>query len=108
MPDRVEVTGIRSGTRDFIEIPTVAEAYLAALEKERAGYASRGDAVSELEVRREIARLAAEHTVPVGDINKCANPDCKLMHPHAGPAVLRERVSNGTEQRKRGGSRSGA
>lgn len=42
MPERIEVTALRNGGRDFIEAPTTVEAWVAALLAERRGYQQRG------------------------------------------------------------------
>jgi hypothetical protein len=42
MPDRVEVTVVRNGGKDFLEVPTAKEAEIAAILSDRAGYISAG------------------------------------------------------------------
>jgi hypothetical protein len=42
MPDRVEVTAVRNGGKDFIEVPTESERWIAALLSDRAGYIAGG------------------------------------------------------------------
>lgn len=42
MPDRVEVTVVRNGGTDFMEVPTREEAQIAAILSDRAGYISAG------------------------------------------------------------------
>lgn len=42
MPDRVEVTAVRNGGKDFIEVPTEQERWIAALLTDRAGYITVG------------------------------------------------------------------
>lgn len=108
MPERVEVRAVRNGAVDYVEVPTAQETYLAALERELVGYRQRGDAVGAFEVEREIARCVADASVPASDGVRCVNPDCKLMHPHAGPPVLREEkdiTNGGSEPQRRGRGR---
>lgn len=42
MPDRVEVTAVRNGGKDFIEVPTETERWIAALLDDRAKYIAAG------------------------------------------------------------------
>lgn len=42
MPERVEVTVVRNGGKDFMEVPTQTEAQIAAILTDRAGYISAG------------------------------------------------------------------
>lgn len=42
MPDRIEVTVVRNGGQDFLEVPTAQEAQIAAILFDRAGYISAG------------------------------------------------------------------
>jgi hypothetical protein len=42
MPDRVEVTVIKNGGKDFLEVPTRDEAQIAAILSDRAGYIAGG------------------------------------------------------------------
>jgi hypothetical protein len=42
MPDQVEVTVLRNGGKDFLEVPTPREAEIAAILSDRAGYISAG------------------------------------------------------------------
>jgi hypothetical protein len=43
MPERVEVTAVRNGGRDYIEVPTHDERWIAALLSDRAGYIAAGE-----------------------------------------------------------------
>jgi hypothetical protein len=42
MPERVEVTVVRNGGKDFMEVPTREEEQIAAILSDRAGYISAG------------------------------------------------------------------
>jgi hypothetical protein len=42
MPDRVEVTAVRNGGKDFMEVPTESERWIAGLLSDRAGYIAAG------------------------------------------------------------------
>jgi len=42
MPDRVEVTVLRNGGKDYVEVPTQEEGFIAALLSDRAGYIRDG------------------------------------------------------------------
>jgi hypothetical protein len=42
MPERIEVTAVRNGAKDFMEVPTQTEAQIAAILTDRAGYISAG------------------------------------------------------------------
>lgn len=42
MPERVEVTAVRNGGKDFIEVPTQTESWIAALLDDREKYIAAG------------------------------------------------------------------
>ena len=42
MPERVEVTVVRNGGKDFLMVPTQTEALIASMLSDRAGYIAAG------------------------------------------------------------------
>lgn len=42
MPDRIEVTAVRNGGKDFIEVPTQDESFISALLSDREAYIRDG------------------------------------------------------------------
>lgn len=57
MPEQVPVHNVRTGAKDHIEVPTVDEAYVAALLREREGYARYGKTERVAAVDAELDRL---------------------------------------------------
>lgn len=57
MPEQVPVHNVRTGAKDHIEVPTVDEAYVAALLREREGYARYGKSERVDAVDAELDRL---------------------------------------------------
>lgn len=57
MPEQVPVRNVRTGAVDHMQVPTADEAYVAALLREREGYAKYGKTERVEAVDAELARL---------------------------------------------------
>jgi len=64
MPDRVEVTVIRNGGKDFLEVPTQTEAQISAILSDRAGYIAAGHLHLIPDIDATLAHLGYQGELP--------------------------------------------